>query len=64
MNQYSAMRLLSDIVELNACVGNPKPKFISLGEAQKVDHSYPRRICSVDSAACVAIGEQQYAWTI
>ena len=35
LNQDSAMPLLSHIVELNTCVVNPDPKFISLGEAKR-----------------------------
>ena len=67
LNQDSAMRLLSHIVELNTCVGNPEPEFISLGEAKKNGQFLSQEkevVAYVDSIACVAIGEQQYARTI
>ena len=67
LNHESAMRLLSHIVELNTCVGNPEGKFISLGEAKKNGNFLSQEkevVAYVDSTACVVIGEQQYARTI
>ena len=67
LNQDSAMHLLSHIVELNTCVGNSKRKFLSLGEAKKNGRFLSQEkevVVYVDSVACVAISEQQYARTI
>ena len=62
-----ATLLLSRLEELNTCVGNPEPKFVSLGEAKKKGQlkSLEKEVVAyVDSSACVGIGHQQYAHTI
>lgn len=67
LTRDSATLLLSCLAKLNTCVGNPEPKFVSLGEAKKKGQllSPEKEVMAyVDSSACVAIGHQQYAHTI
>ena len=67
LDRESATLLLSQIAELQTCVGNPEPKFIALGEAKKNGRflsAAKEVVAYIDRSACVAVGGLQYPSTV